>query len=287
MATLRDIKRRITSVQNTQQITNAMKMISAAKLARAQSAAHAAQPYAERLRGMVTKMAQGVTGDDHPLFDAGEGGKSLVVLFTSDRGLCGGFNNNLSRKVQAGITSGDLGGEVELVIYGRTGNDFFRRRSVPIAQALTQLREAERRGTIGGVIDGIVLRFLEGEVSRVYLAYNHFYNAIRQEPVISPLLPVVPPEMEEGAEVDEREVLFEPDRAAILDTLVPKYLENQLLTAHLNSEAGEHGARMVAMEGATRNAGEMIDSLTLQYNRARQAVITKELIEIVSGAEAL
>ena len=287
MATLRDIKRRISSVKNTQQITNAMKMIAAAKLARAQMAAQSAQAYAERMRGMVTKLAQGVTGDDHPLFEAREGGIGLVVMFTSDRGLCGGFNNNLSRKVLAGISSGELGGEAELVIFGRRGNDFFRRRGGNIQQALVQLREVERRDAIGGLIEGIVARFLDGEVSRVHLAYNQFYNALRQDPVIFPLLPVVPPEAEEGAEVDEREVLFEPDRGAILDTLVPKYLENQLLTAHLNSEAGEHGARMVAMDGATRNAGEMIDSLTLQYNRARQAVITKELIEIVSGAEAL
>ena len=257
------------------------------ELNRAQIAAQAAQPYAERMRGMVTKMAQGVTGDDHPLFEAREDGKSLVVLFTSDRGLCGGFNNNLSRMVQAGIGNGSFGGEVDLLIYGRTGNDFFRRRGVSIVQALTQLREAERRDTIGAVIGDIVGRFLAGEVGRVHLAYNQFFNAIRQEPRIVPLLPVVPPEAGEGAQVDEREVLFEPDRAAILDSLVPKYLENQLLNAHLNSEAGEHGARMVAMDGATRNAGEMIDSLTLQYNRARQAVITKELIDIVSGAEAL
>lgn len=287
MATLRDIKRRISSVKNTQQITRAMKMISAAKLARAKTAAQASQPYAERMRGMVTKMAQGVTGDDHPLFEAREGGKSLVVLFTSDRGLCGGFNNNLSRLVLAGINNGELGGEVEMLVFGRTGNDFFRRRNVTIGQAFVQMREAERREAIGGVIESIVSRFLDGEVGRVHLAFNLFFNAIRQDPVVSPLLPVVPPEAEEGAEVDQREVLFEPDRGAILDSLVPKYLENQLLTAQLNSEAGEHGARMVAMDGATRNADDMIGSLTLQYNRARQAVITTELIEIVAGAEAL
>lgn len=287
MATLRDIKRRISSVKNTQQITSAMKMISAAKLARAKTAAQASQPYAERMRGMVTKMAQGVTGDDHPLFEAREGGKSLVVLFTSDRGLCGGFNNNLSRLVLAGINKGELGAEVEMLVFGRTGNDFFRRRNVTIGQAFVQVRAVERREAIGGVIESIVSRFLDGEVGRVHLAFNLFFNAIRQDPVISPLLPVVPPEAEEGAEVDQREVLFEPDRGAILDSLVPKYLENQLLTAQLNSEAGEHGARMVAMDGATRNADDMIGSLTLQYNRARQAVITTELIEIVAGAEAL
>ena len=288
MATLKDIKRRITSVTNTQQITNAMKMISAAKLTRAQTAAKEAQPYAAKLRAMVTAMAAGMTGEDHPLFEVREGGKSAVILFTSDRGLCGGFNSNLNRMVNASREGGAFGAESELVVFGRKGNDFFRRRNTPIVRAVVQLREAERRAVIPEVMEELVGRFLAGEVNRVFLAYNHYDNPIRQVPGILPLLPVVAPEAEEGAEaVDEREALFEPDRGAILDSLLPRYLENQVFTAHLNTEAGEHGARMVAMEGATKNAGEMIDNLTLTYNRLRQAAITRELIEIVSGAEAL
>ncbi len=295
MATLRDIKRRITSVTSTQQITSAMKMISAAKLNRAQVAVQTAQPYSEKLREMVTTMARGLTADDHPLFEQREEGKSVALLFTSDRGLCGGFNNNLNRLLHAQARAGDLGGDPELVIFGRTGNDFFRRRDVPINRALVQIREAERRVAIKEVIEELISRFLSGEVARVHVAFNYFENAIRQTPVVRPLLPIAPPAeaeagvegLETAAEVDDREALFEPSRAQILDSLLPTYLENQGLLAHLNTEAGEHGARMVAMDAATKNAGEMIDRLTLQYNRMRQAVITRELIEIINGAEAL
>jgi len=290
MATLRDIKRRITSVSNTQQITNAMKMISAAKLNRAQQAAQQAQPYAAKLRQMVTAMAQGLTGEDHPLFETREGGKTVVVLFTSDRGLCGGFNNNLNRMLMAALRDTGAYPEPELIVYGRTGNDFFRRRQATISRAIVQKREAERRETLREVFDSIVSRFQEGEVGRVFLAYNHFQNPITQVPQLAQLLPVRPPEITEGDEgevVDEREVLFEPSRTDILNSLLPRYIENQGLMAHLNTEAGEHGARMVAMDGATKNAREMISSLTLQYNRLRQAAITRELIEIISGAESL
>jgi len=287
MATLRDIKRRITSVTNTQQITSAMKMISAAKLARAQQAAHQAQPYAEKLRHMVTTMSQGLTSDDHPLLAASGEGKPLVILFVSDRGLCGGFNSNMNRMVHRKITQDPEYAGAEMIIFGRTANDFFRRRGVPIREAHIQLREAERRERLKGVIDGAIEGFLSGEFSRVYLAYNYFRNAVTQEPAIRPLLPVAPPVEEDTADEDERDTLFEPSRTEILDTLLSRYLENQGLLAHLNTEAGEHGARMVAMEGATKNAGEMISRLTLQYNRARQAAITTELTEIISGAESL
>jgi F-type H+-transporting ATPase subunit gamma len=212
----------------------------------------------------------------------------VVIAFTSDRGLCGGFNNNLNRMVYAQARAGELGGDVELVIFGRTGNDFFRRREIPIHRALVHLREAERRISIKEeVTEEIIGRFLSGEVGRVLLAFNRFENAIRQSPMVRPLLPITPPEADEEEVVDDREVLFEPSRREILDSLLPSYLENQGLIAHLNTEAGEHGARMVAMEGATKNAGEMISSLTLQYNRLRQAVITRELIEIISGAQGL
>ena len=288
MATLRDIKRRITSVTNTQQITSAMKMISAAKLARAQQAAHRAQPYAEKLRHMVTTMSQGMTGDDHPLLAESTEGKPLVILFVSDRGLCGGFNNNLNRLVHKSITQDKNLAGAELVIFGRTANDFFRRRNITIQEAFLQLRDAERRVELKKVVDKAIQGYLSGEISRVFLAYNHFANAITQVPVVRPLLPIVPPEKDDSvSEVDERETIFEPNRRDILDSLLPRYLENQGLLAQLNTEAGEHGARMVAMEGATKNAGEMIARLTLQYNRARQAAITRELIEIISGAESL
>jgi len=288
MATLRDIRRRIGSVRNTQQITNAMKMVSAAKLNRAQNAVRAAQPYAALLRQMVTTLSNGLTEEDHPLFARPGSDKTAVVLFTSDRGLCGGFNSGLNKALYAHLRRGDLGPAPELVVFGRTGNDFFRRRGTPIRRAIVGRREAEKPSLIAEVLSELVEAFRAEDVGRVVMVYNHFENPIRQVPTFAQLIPIVPPEAVEGeGPQDDREPLFEPGRTEILAGLLPRYLENQGFLAHLNTEAGEHGARMVAMEGATRNAGEMIASLTLQYNRARQAAITKELIEIVSGAEAL
>jgi F-type H+-transporting ATPase subunit gamma len=293
MATLRDIRRRIGSVRNTMQITNAMKMVSTAKLNRAQTAVRAAQPYAEALRGMVTTIAGGLSGEEHPLFRQREGGKTTVVLFTSDRGLCGAFNAGLNKALLRTLM-GDALPEPELVVFGRQGHEFFRRRGYAIAQAIVHAAEAEKAARIREALGTVRERFLTGEVGRVLLAYNHFNSAINQEPRVVPLLPIVPPARTDAAERagataagNAREMLFEPSRADVLEQLLPDYLENQLLLAHLNTEAGEHGARMVAMDGATRNAGEMIKRLTLQMNKARQAAITKELIEIVNGAQAL
>ena len=288
MATLRDIRRRIGSVRNTQQITNAMKTVSTAKLNRAQTAVRSAQPYAERLRAMVTSIAGGLTGEDHPLFAHKEGGKSVVVLYTSDRGLCGAFNANLNKRLLREMMSGRIP-DPELVVFGRQGNEFFRRRGYTIRKAIVHAVEAEKAALIREVVNDLRVQFMAGEVGRVYLAYNHFNSAINQEPRIVPLLPIEPPTQAEGeaASPDTRETLFEPSRAAVLDVLLPNYLENQCFLAHLNTEAGEHGARMVAMDGATNNAREMIKRLTLQMNKARQAAITKELIEIVNGAQAL
>ena len=292
MATLRDIRRRIVSVNNTKQITNAMKMVSTAKLARAQNAVRAAQPYAEGLRDMVTQMSKGLTGEDHPLLAEQEGGLTVVLLFTSDRGLCGAFNANLNKTLLRTLNAGgESMAQAELVIFGRTGNDFFKRRGFKIGQSVLYAKEAERRQEIRQVVETLKSRFISGEVEKVFLAYNHFQSAMTQHPRVAQLLPIVPQAEEEGAAqnaaADEREALFEPSQAEVLDALLPTYLENQCLLAHLNTEAGEHGARMVAMDGATRNAGEMVNRLTLAMNKARQAAITKELIEIVNGAQAL
>lgn len=283
MATLRDIKRRIDSVKNTQQITKAMRMISAAKLNRAQVKARAAQPYAAKLKEMVSLIAQGLGPEDHSFFKTQEEGKTLVLLFTSDKGLCGGFNNNLSRTLFKELKDEARFPQPEMICFGRTGNEFFKRRGFQMGESHVQLREPERKVKLIEVIKRVIERFESGEVGRVFLAYNHFNNPISQEPEITQLLPVEPPEQSE----DTRETLFEPSRGEILNRLMPQYVENMAILSHLNTEAGEHGARMVAMEGATKNAGEMISKLTLQYNRLRQAAITKELIEIVNGAQAL
>lgn len=288
MATLRDIRRRISSVNNTRQITNAMKMLSTAKLTRAQNNVRAAQPYAEQLRHMVTSMARGLSPEDHPLLRGQEGGASVVLVFTSDRGLCGGFNAQVSRRLEEEITGTENIPEPELFCFGRVGNDFFRKRGYHIARSVIYAREPERVAALREVVPEVIGRFTEGEVGRMYVAYNRFENAVTQRPQVLQVLPVEPPETAEDDEpADEREILFEPSREGVLDSLLPKYVENQCFLAHLNTEAGEHGARMVAMDGATRSATDMIRSLTLQYNRARQAAITKELTEIVNAVEAV
>ncbi|MBI4081225.1 MAG: ATP synthase F1 subunit gamma [Candidatus Lambdaproteobacteria bacterium] len=288
MATLRDIRRRIGSVRNTEQITKAMKMVSAAKLNRAQTAVRSAEPYSALLRTMVSFLSRGLSEEHHPLFQRREGGKTVVLLFTSDRGLCGGFNANLNKRLHERLRTRAAFPDAELVVFGRTGNDFFRRRGIPIRKAIVHRREAEKPGLIAEALVELVERFMAGEIGRVVLAYNHYENPIRQVPRFAQLIPIVPPEETAPQGLpDEREPLFEPSQADVLGSLLPRYLENQGLIAHLNTEAGEHGARMVAMEGATKNAGEVISKLTLQYNRARQAAITKELIEIVSGAQSV
>jgi F-type H+-transporting ATPase subunit gamma len=267
------------------QITNAMKMVSTAKLNRAQNAVRAAQPYAEQLRHMVTTMAAGLSREDHPLLKPSEGGKPVVMLYTSDRGLCGAFNAQLNKALYRALAHESMKG-AELVVFGRQGNEFFRRRGVPIRKAITHAVEVEKAAALRETIRELQGEFVEGKVSKVFLAYNRFKSAIGQEPRVVQLLPIEPP-IEDEEERDTREVLFEPSRGEVLDMLLPNYLDNQCFLAHLNTEAGEHGARMVAMDGATRNAKEMINRLTLQMNKARQAAITKELIEIVNGAQAL
>jgi F-type H+-transporting ATPase subunit gamma len=290
MATLRDIRRRITSVTGTQQITSAMKMVSAAKLNRAQQAALAAQPYAMGLRNMVTTISRGLTAEDHPLLGENPEGKTALLLYTSDRGLCGGFNSNLLKFVVRSLTKqGHV--DPELIIVGRVGNDYFRRRAYLVTRSVVQLTLTEKQARIREAIDELVQRYITGDVGRVLVAYNRFFNPMRQDPTLMQLLPVVAPEPgapgTEDAAQDERESLFEPSRVEILSSLLPRYVENQCTLSMLNTEAGEHGARMVAMESATKNAGEMISRLTLQYNRVRQAAITKELIEVINGAQSL
>jgi F-type H+-transporting ATPase subunit gamma len=284
MATLRDIRRRINSVRNTRQITSAMRMVSAAKLNRAQTAVRRAQPYADTLAAVARSLSWGLTQEDHPFFGERTGGKSLVVLFTSDRGLCGGFNSNLSKFVLRALQEGGLP-DAELAVFGRLGNDFFKRRNTPIRMAVVQARDVERNEKLEQLTDEIARRFTAGELGKVAVAYNRYFNPIKQEPTLAALLPILPPP--ERRHSGGGRTIFEPSRTEILDVMMPRYLTNQFFQAHLNTEAGEHGARMVAMEGATKNAGKMMDALTLQYNRARQAGITKELIEIVNGAQAL
>lgn len=287
MANLKDIRKRITSVRNTQQITKAMKMVSAAKLRRAQDAAESARPYAEKLGDLLANVGSRVGGDAHPLLRDGSDGPVHLIVLTSDRGLCGGYNTNVLKKVEAFLAE-DVAKDATVVCCGRRGHDHLKSRigdqiveahvNRPDGLDLTLAREVTADATS---------RFLNGSAGAVYLAYAQFQSAMVQVPTISRLLPVsAEADGEEPGEVGA-DYLYEPDPASLLGSLLSRYVETQVFQAMLEATASEHGARMAAMDSATRNASEMIDRLTLQMNRARQAAITTELMEIIGGAEAL
>jgi F-type H+-transporting ATPase subunit gamma len=286
---LRDIRNRIGSVRSTRQITKAMKMVSAAKLRRAQDAILKARPYAQLLDQTLTRVASRAAADEvvaHPLLAPRAPRTAEVVVITSDRGLAGGFNSNMARRAQRFLTeSAERFERVELSTIGRKGRDFFRARKVAIRKDYAGIHAALAYGKAEAIAQELTERYLSGEVDAVFLAYNEFKSAISQKPVVVQLLPIETTEgTPGGAAIDFK---YEPSREALLADLLPRHIAMQVWRALLESAASEHGARMSAMESATKNAEEMIGSLTLQYNRARQAYVTKELMEIVSGAEAL
>ncbi len=286
MPSLKDIKKRITSVKNTRQITKAMKMVSAAKLRRAQDAVTAARPYAEKMQEVLSSLALREDPGAHPLLEPRERGRALVVLLTADRGLCGGFNGNISKAAERFIHSNAEGyGAYDLMIIGKKGNDLLRRRSLNIARVYENITVSINYGTASLLGQEVVKLFLEGKYDGVFLIYNGFLSAMTQDITVKQLLPVLPRGMEEGTQVTE--YLYEPSREEVLKKVLPKHVEVQIFRGLLESSASEHGARMTAMDSASKNASEMIGKLTLQYNRARQAAITKELMEIISGAESI
>lgn len=288
MPSLKDIKKRITSVRNTQQITKAMKMVAAAKLRRAQDAAVAARPYAEKLEAVIANLAQREEADAHPLLTERGRGRALVILMTADRGLCGGFNANVSKEAERFIRSNEDGfDDYDLLIIGRKGREFLKRR---MGDKITKVHEniaADMTFKTAQLIsEEVVAAYSDASYDAVFVIYNAFQSAIVQHVTREQVLPIVP---RTGEEVEDSGIdyLYEPTRAGVLSQILPKMVEVQVFRALLESNASEQGARMAAMDSASRNASEMIGSLTLQYNRARQAAITKELMEIVSGAEAL
>lgn len=283
MANLKEIRKRIESVKTTQKTTSAMKMVSAAKLKRAQESFEAATPYAVKLKRVVSLLSANFSEEEHPLFAKSEGDRVAVILVTSDRGLCGGFNSNLCKSLLKELDKNKIDA-AHFTIIGRKGAEYFKRTDHTILQNYTSIPIAEQSATVKTIIKDHIEKFEKKEIDRVYLAYSHFVSVLTQEPTIATLLPIEPPSSEE---LDERETLFEPSAEQILDTLLKKYVENQIAVAWLDSIAGEHGARMTSMDSATKNAGELIDKLQLYYNRTRQAAITSELIEIISGAESL
>jgi F-type H+-transporting ATPase subunit gamma len=285
MPSLKAIRKRIISVKNTRKITRAMKLVAAAKLRRAQDAIIAARPYSLALASVVSELAAAAGKEAHPLFAERELRNAAIVVVTSDRGLAGAFNSNVIRAVERyaanELTSAN---EVSLRIIGKKGNQHFTRRNARISSydtaptgdtALTLARESANR---------VIADFIDGKVDRVYLAYNEFKNAGSQ---ITRVVQILPVKAETAHEQQGVDYIYEPGEAELLTRLVPLYVQNQIFRANLESLASFFGAQMMAMENATKSAGEMIQRYTLQYNRARQASITKELLEIISGAEAL
>jgi F-type H+-transporting ATPase subunit gamma len=285
MANLRELRKRIASVKNTQKITNAMKMVSAAKLRRAEEAIKSARPFAEKMRDVLMSLAARINPGAHPFLELKPPKKALLILITADRGLCGAFNANLNRRAEAFAREmSEKGVQVDMITVGRKGNDYFRRRKVNLVEAFTNVMNNVTYELSGRVVSVAVEKFTTGEYEEVYILFNSFRSAVRQVQTLRKLLPVTPEE--EGWE-RKMEYLYEPSEEALLDSIIPRYVQVQVFTGMLDSVAAEHGARMTAMEAATSNADEMIYRLTLKHNRLRQESITTELMEIVGGAEAL
>jgi F-type H+-transporting ATPase subunit gamma len=287
MPSLRDIKRKITSVKKTQQITKAMKMVAAAKLRRAQDRVIAARPYSRKLLSVIANLAGRVERAQHPLLAKREPKKVKLLVLTSDRGLCGAYNTNILRKAVETVRQLKAEGkEVSVNVVGRKGRDFFRKRSMyTLGKVWSDLGmiDYDKAADVG---KNIVERFTSGDTDEVYLLYNEFKSVIQQRVMLEKLLPVEPP-AEQDPFMAAVDYLYEPNAEAILSSILPKHVEVQVFRALLESQASEMGARMTAMDSATRNAKEMIEKLTLKFNKQRQAAITKEISEIVGGAEAL
>ncbi|HJQ39592.1 MAG TPA: ATP synthase F1 subunit gamma [Thermoanaerobaculia bacterium] len=279
-----DLRRRIRSVKSTQQLTKAMKMVAAAKLRRSQERMMAARPYAAGLRQILASISTRVDVSKHPLLaEREQEDKVLLVVVTADRGLAGAFNTNVLRGALNAIAEKKWP-EVHLLPIGRKANDFFKRRAYPLRRAGTQLMQALAAETVRELATMLTEDFISGDFDAVYVIYNEFKSIIAQRVTLERLLPLQR-EWTEG-QAPEIEYIYEPGPEQILGELLPKHIEFQLYRVMLESAAAEQGARMTAMEAATKNAGELVDQLTLNYNRIRQAQITKEIIEIVSGAAA-
>jgi F-type H+-transporting ATPase subunit gamma len=288
MPSLRDIRRRIASVKNTQQITSAMKMVSAAKLQRAQDRVMAARPYSEHLHQLIAQLDTRVQSRAHPLLTPREEGKTLLVVVTSDRGLCGGFNANVQRAAAELVRQRGGNAAVDVIAVGRKGRDFLTYRRIGLRTAYTDLFVRQVAYEQARELAVQLLQAYEQEGYReVLVIYNRFRSAIHQEVTTLRLLPLSAHTSSQAAPTEAFDYLYEPSPVQVLDSLLRREVEVQLFQIFLESFAGEHGARMTAMDSATENASEMIASLTLTFNRARQAAITKELIEVVSGADAL
>lgn len=283
---MRDIKRQIKTTQSTKQITRAMEMVAASKLRRAQNAAVASRPYADKLKEVVDSIASGGGSVKHPMMQKRPIKRTAYIVITSDRGLAGGLNSNLLRKLSATIAEKHKSkDEYEMLVIGRKGRDYLKRRDYPIGEVVTGLSDSPTFHDIKPVASAAVQGFEEGKYDEVYLVYNLFINALSQNQTVQQLLPLDPSKLggSTGAKADYE---YEPSPESVLNVLLPKYAETLVYSAMLNNKASEFGSRMTAMGNATKNATKMIAAYTLSYNRARQAAITQEIAEIVGGANA-
>ena len=295
MPSLKDIRGRIGSVRNIAQITRAMEMVAASRMKRAQDSILAARPYADELEAALGRVAgaAGLTEDIDPLLARRPIRRAGIIVITTDRGLAGSLNANATRAVLRWVTerasrsNGDARVEIEAITVGRKGRDALRRAGVPIAAHFAQLGDRPSFSDITPIARLVTEDFLAEKYDEIDIAYSTFVSTLSQRPEIDTILPVLQPEMQAEAEVTNDEYLFEPSPEAVLSRLLPHYVAIGIYRAVLENNASEQSARMIAMRNSTENANELIDDLTLVYNKTRQATITREMIEIASGAEAL
>ena len=290
MPSLLDIRRRIRAVKSTQQITKAMKMVAASRLRRAQERIQQARPFATEMLRVLNSLATRVDPGSHPLLDERRapraGGKSLLFVITADRGLCGSFNTNAIKAASTFIVE-DPAREVALGLVGRRGRDYFARRGFEVRYEQVNLFQALQYGHAQSIAKAAIEAFAGGQVDSVYLVYNEFRSVISQRIVVERLLPIPRLDIEPASREPAIDYLYEPAPAELFATLIPRHVEVQAFRALLESNAAFYAAQMTAMDSASRNATDMIDQLTLYMNKVRQAAITREIIEVVSGAEAL
>jgi F-type H+-transporting ATPase subunit gamma len=282
VASQREIRRRIAAVKNIKQITRAMQFVAASKLKRAQDATLAARPYSQKIDEVLADLATVLGGDEHPLLAKPEGGKRLVVLITSDRGLAGPFNTNTIRFAAQAITEHQ--GDLAVVTVGRKGRDAMRRARVPMEAHFEGFGDRPSFADVLPLARLITDDYLAGKYARVDIVFSQFVSTLTQRPALDTLLPIEPSEDTEG--IPGNQFIFEPSPSAVLERLVPRYIATRLFQAVLESKASEESSRMVAMRNATDNAEDLIEDYTLAYNKVRQANITREMIEIASGAQA-
>jgi F-type H+-transporting ATPase subunit gamma len=283
MPNLRDIKKRIRAVISTKQITKAMEMVAAARLRKAQQMVEQSRPYSEKMRLILEQISAASTEIEHPFFQQREVRNRILVVFTSDRGLCGSYNTNVVRYALR-LLKEEGNQNIKLVLVGKKGDDVFRRQNWPILKVYKGLQGRMNLDVVHDLTNFLIDQFLSGQADEIQLLYTKFLSMVSYKVGVVSFLPIQPPKAENAS---NKHYIFEPDPRAIFNTLMPAYALTIVQMAIADSLASEHGTRMIAMGMATKNASEMTDTLTLQYNKARQATITKELLEVVSGANAL